>query len=205
MTWICEKCSLQQGRIIQFENRSIFNTHFLKCNFVLYYPLNEHAETSYTKEEPTCKILTLTCLFLLILENLGRGHSTTTWTKLYPILTTYPPRGNSCQYFTYILPTRPSVDFLLLTTYLPLLVHVGIECPQILLLFGGIHNWSLINYYLTNCIAFFVFFIPFLNPNALLENAFSHFYSGYCVAFTSWLAKVTENFLIKFAAIYGGR
>ena len=29
------------------------------------------------------------------------GRSTTTWTKFYPILTTYPPRVKNCGHFTY--------------------------------------------------------------------------------------------------------
>ena len=115
----------------------------------------------------------LTPLEATIVNILHRG-----WVKKYTEVFTHP-----------LLPTT------LMTTYLPLFVHVVIECPRSLSLFGGIHNWRLINHYLTNCIAFFVvFFIQFLYPNALLENAFSHFYSGYCIAFTSWLVKVTKTF-----------
>ena len=31
------------------------------------------------------------------------GHSTTTWTKFYPILTTYTPRVNNCEHFIFYL------------------------------------------------------------------------------------------------------
>ena len=56
-----------------------------------------------------------------------RGPSTTIWTKFYPILTTYPPRLDIL-YTPYPFFTWPNVDFLL-TTSLPLLVHVVIEWP----------------------------------------------------------------------------
>ena len=44
-----------------------------------------------------------------------RGHSTTTWTKFYPILTPSTPRVDNCGYFTWYLPfvMWPSLDFLL--------------------------------------------------------------------------------------------
>ena len=46
------------------------------------------------------------------------GHSTTTWTKFYTILITYPPRVDNCGHFTWYLTylpfvTWPGVDFLL--------------------------------------------------------------------------------------------
>ena len=52
-----------------------------------------------------------------------KDHSTTTWTKFYPILTTYPPiRWTIVDilYTTYPLFTWPNMDFLL-TTYLTFL------------------------------------------------------------------------------------
>ena len=54
-----------------------------------------------------------------------RGPSTTVWTKFYPILTTYPPQLDNLYNTPYPSFTLPNVDFLL-TTYLPLLVQVGI-------------------------------------------------------------------------------
>jgi hypothetical protein len=58
----------------------------------------------------------------------AKGHSTTTWTKFYPILTTYPPWVDSCwQLLTfYMIPTLCSRDQheFLLTSYWPLLVHI---------------------------------------------------------------------------------
>ena len=42
------------------------------------------------------------------------GHSTTTWAKFYPIMTTYPS-GADILHTTYHLFTWPSVDFLLTT------------------------------------------------------------------------------------------
>ena len=52
-----------------------------------------------------------------------RWHSTTTWTKFYPILTTYPPhRGH------FLLWTWPRMG-IFWTNYPPYLVHVVIECP----------------------------------------------------------------------------
>ena len=48
----------------------------------------------------------------------ARGHSSTTWTKFYPILTPSPDRVDNCGYFIWYLPfvTWSSVDFLL-TSY----------------------------------------------------------------------------------------
>ena len=46
------------------------------------------------------------------------GRSTTTWTKVHPISTTYPPRVN---YYEH-----KYLSF----SHVTLLVHVGIECPQ---------------------------------------------------------------------------
>ena len=55
------------------------------------------------------------------------GHSITMWTKFYLILTPFPPRVDSCGYFTWYLPfvTWPSVDW----PPRPLLIHVVIEWP----------------------------------------------------------------------------
>ena len=76
-----------------------------------------------------------TCIFFICI----RGHSITTWVTFYPILTTYPSAldltiWDRCYISTIVHPstyhliTWSSVGFLL-TTYLPLLVHVVIECP----------------------------------------------------------------------------
>ena len=44
-------------------------------------------------------------------EQHQRRHSTTTWTKFYPVLTTYPPQEDNCGNFTYFLvPTLSSRD-----------------------------------------------------------------------------------------------
>ena len=56
------------------------------------------------------------------------GHSTTTWTKFYHL----PPSSGQLWTFytlnTYPLFSWPSVDFLM-STYLPLLVHIVFEWP----------------------------------------------------------------------------
>ena len=60
-----------------------------------------------------------------------KGHSITTWTKFYPILTTYPPQVGNCRemlHTSYPLMTWPNVD-LLLSTNLPHLSHIVIEWP----------------------------------------------------------------------------
>ena len=67
-----------------------------------------------------------------MLAYLPRFHSTTTWAKFYPILTTYPLQvdkyGHSTCYLD-ISTVWPLVDFLM-TSYLPLFVHVVIQWPQ---------------------------------------------------------------------------
>ena len=65
---------------------------------------------------------------------LYKGHSTTTWIRYYTILTTYPPRVENCGHFTYYLffvhVTKCGIYTARahLPTYLPLHVHVVIEC-----------------------------------------------------------------------------
>ena len=58
------------------------------------------------------------------------GHSITTWTKIYPILTSYPSQVPivNILHAAYPLFTWPNVDFLL-TTYLPFCVNIVIEWP----------------------------------------------------------------------------
>ena len=84
-------------------------------------------------------------------QKMQKGHSTTTWTKVYRILTTYLPRVDKHGHFTYSLDIgdcfkfcgllrKPELCFVkwppphgLLyqpTTYPPLLIHVVFECPQ---------------------------------------------------------------------------
>ena len=64
-------------------------------------------------------------------EPIANTWSTPTWTKFYPILTTYPPRLDNCDHFTYNLPFVPMTQYGLSTDHLlPLLVHVVIECPH---------------------------------------------------------------------------
>ena len=58
------------------------------------------------------------------------GHSTTMWTKFYPILTTYPYSSGWLWIFWILtLITSLSVDFYSQPTYLPLLVIIVCECP----------------------------------------------------------------------------
>ena len=56
-----------------------------------------------------------------------KGHSITTWTKLFLILTTYPPLVDNCGHFTWCLPfvMWTSMDFRLPSS--PLFVHVVSE------------------------------------------------------------------------------
>ena len=51
------------------------------------------------------------------------------WTKFYPILTTCPLRINNCGHFTYYQSFIHITKHGIPTTYLPLLLHVVIECP----------------------------------------------------------------------------
>ena len=48
-----------------------------------------------------------------------RGHSTTTWTKVYPILTNFSPRVDSYGNFTYPLFMWPKLNFLLTNSSFP--------------------------------------------------------------------------------------
>ena len=54
-------------------------------------------------------------------------HSTTTWTKFYPILTPFPHKVDNL-HTTYPLFMWPSVEFLL-TTYLSVVVYIVIQWP----------------------------------------------------------------------------
>ena len=57
------------------------------------------------------------------------GHSTTMWTKFYPILTIYRPWVDDCRHFTQYLYFVQETIKLILTIYPPLLVHLVIDCP----------------------------------------------------------------------------
>ena len=48
-----------------------------------------------------------------------RGHSTTTWTKYYPILTPYPPRVDNCKHLTDYLSFLHVINRGLSTDHLP--------------------------------------------------------------------------------------
>ena len=56
-----------------------------------------------------------------------RGHSPTTWTQFYPILTPFPPRVDHSWHFTWYLPffMWPIVDFLVSTDPAP-----SSSCPH---------------------------------------------------------------------------
>ena len=66
----------------------------------------------------------------IIFEKFAKSHSITPWAKFYPILDKPNPLEWTIMailHTTYLLFTLPSLKFLL-TTYMPLLVYVVIEC-----------------------------------------------------------------------------
>ena len=58
------------------------------------------------------------------------GHSITTWTKFYPILTPHPPRGTKVDILHFLTFSPWTFNFL---PHPPLLFHVVIECPLCLM------------------------------------------------------------------------
>ena len=117
------------------------------------------------------------------------GHSTTTWTKFWPMLTTYPPWVDNCGHLFIIhMFMWPSIDFLM-TTYPPLVVHVVIKWPLIrvwFLVFKTIdwsyitdRHWSNIketfsslvsycSYLLINCFCFYM--LTYFNTRGLFRQ-----------------------------------
>ena len=111
------------------------NCYWIKFKFNFYKILTPLWVFSVTRFMTLKHKLAFRAILVLVTpppKFLPRGHSTTTWTKFYPILTTYPTRVDNT---TYPLFPWTSVDFLFtrfllqLTTYLHLLVHVVIEWP----------------------------------------------------------------------------
>ena len=102
------------------------------CTLHQHWGMLKGAETLFKLATKAFAVKTTMCnekaLIHVITRSVVRGHSTTTWTTFYPILTTYPTRVDKHGHFIYGL-SFAHVDFLL-TTYLPFLVHVVIECPQ---------------------------------------------------------------------------